>query len=280
MTSPAGRPGIALALGGGAALGWAHLGVLAVLREAGVPIAGVAGTSIGALAAVCLAADRLDVLEGIARGATRRRVLSYLDPHWGRGAWLGGRRIARELAEHLGECRLEALAIPCACVAVDLDTGEEVRLATGSATQAVTASIAIPGLFRPVRWENRLLVDGGWAATLPLAAAKAMAPGRPLVAVDLFGDHLPATPRPRGSVGVAAQAFLVILAGQTRQALAIDPPAVLIRPRLGRFGTGSFGQADRLIALGREAGEAALPEIEAALAAPDAETPLPLRPSP
>jgi NTE family protein len=239
--------------------------VLASLREAAVPVAGVAGTSIGALAAACLAADRLDVLEGIARDATRRRILSYLDPHFGRGAWLGGRRIARELDTHLGPRRLEALPVPCSCVAVDLHTGEEVRLTTGSAARAVQASIAIPGLFRPVAWGDRTLVDGGWAATLPLAAAKAVAPDRPLVAVDLFGDHLPASPRSRGSVAIAAQAFLVILAGQTRQALALDPPAVLIRPRLGRYGTGSFGQADRLIALGREAAEAALPAIRAAL---------------
>jgi NTE family protein len=265
VTPPPGRLGIALALGGGAALGWAHLGVLAVLREGGVPIAGVAGTSIGALAGVCLAADRLDVLEGIARGATRRRVLSYLDPHWGRGAWLGGRRIARELAEHLGERRLEALDLPCTCVAADLDTGEEVRLSAGPVPQAVQASMAIPGLFRPARWEGRTLIDGGWMAVLPLAAAAALCPGRPVVAVDLFGDHLPTPPRERRSLGVAGQAFTVILSNQTRLALRLHPPAVLIRPKLGQYGTGSFGQADRLIALGRQAAAEAIPAIRAVL---------------
>src|SRR3546814_15429075 len=92
---------IALALGGGAALGWAHIGVLRALHRHGVPIGAVAGTSIGALAAVCQAADRLDVLEDIARSARLRTVLRYLDPHFRRGAMLWGRTIARQLDRHL-----------------------------------------------------------------------------------------------------------------------------------------------------------------------------------
>ena len=84
-------PGIALALGGGAARGWAHIGALRALGEEGIRIDAVAGASIGALAALCFAAGRLDILEEIALGATHRRVLAYLDPHLGRGAGFGGR---------------------------------------------------------------------------------------------------------------------------------------------------------------------------------------------
>ncbi|WP_174274465.1 patatin-like phospholipase family protein, partial [Sphingomonas bacterium] len=181
-----GEDAIALALGGGAALGWAHIGVLRVLAEEGIAVGAVAGTSIGAIAAICLAADRLDVLEGIATGATRRHVFGYLDPHLGRGALLGGRGIARRLREHLGDVRLEALRMPVSIVAADIDRSEEVRLTVGPAIAAVQASIALPGLFRPVAIDGRLLVDGGMVACVPLAAARAIAPALPLVAVSLL----------------------------------------------------------------------------------------------
>lgn len=260
---PAPSRGVVLALGGGAALGWAHLGVLAGLAEARVPIAAVAGTSMGALAGVCLAAGRLDALEEIARGATRKRVIGYLDPHWGRGAWLGGRRIARELDLHLGPHQLDALAMPCACVAADLSTGAEVRLTSGPAALAVQASIALPGVFRPVRIEGRWLIDGGMVALVPVAAARALAPARPLVAVDLFGDHLRPGPPPRTGWSINRRGFQILLATLTAQALALDPPDLILRPTLGRFSMTSFTSAEALIALGREAATAALPRLRA-----------------
>ena len=266
--------GIALALGGGAALGWAHIGVLRVLAEAEVPIGAVAGTSIGALAAVCLAADRLDALEQIARGATRRRILSYLDPQLARGALLGGRRIARELAQHLGAGTSFAdLALPCATVAADLDTGEEVRLVTGSVLDAVQASIALPALFRPVRRDGRFLIDGGMVANVPLGAARALAPTLPLVAVDLMADFPGRvraggwTGQPRPAMTTLRLAFLMMFARQTELACRLDPPEVMIAPAIGHLSTGSFGRADELIRHGRAAAEAALPAIRAALAA-------------
>lgn len=264
---------IALALGGGAALGWAHIGVLRVLEEEGIGVGAVAGTSIGALAAVCLAADRLDALEAIARGATRRRVLAYLDPAFRRGAVLGGRRIARELAEHLGpDRRFADLAVPCATVAADLDSAAEVRLREGLVIPAVRASIALPGLFRPVRIDGRVLIDGGMVATVPLGAARALAPALPLVAVDLMGDyrgHVAAGgwgARGRSALATFSSAFLMLIVRQTELALALDPPDVLIAPRIGHHSTGAFHQAEALIAAGRAAAEAALPAIRAAIA--------------
>src|SRR4051812_42168413 len=100
---------IALALSGGAARGWAHIGLLRVLEDEGIAVGAIAGTSIGALAALCFAGGRLDVLEQIARGATHARVLAYLDPHLGGGGWLGGRRIARELDRHFAGLCFEDL---------------------------------------------------------------------------------------------------------------------------------------------------------------------------
>ena len=264
--------GIALALGGGAALGWAHIGVLRTLAEAQVPIGAVAGTSIGALAAVCLAADRLDAMEAIARGATRTRILAYLDPHLARGALLGGRRIARELAEHLGaETSFADLALPCAAVAADLDTGEEVRLAAGPVIDAVQASIALPGLFRPVRRDGRLLIDGGMVANVPLGASRALAPALPLVAVDLMADYAGHVrtgnwaARGRPAFATLRSAFLMMMVRQTELAARLERPAVTIAPAVGHLSTGAFGRADELIGLGRAAAEAALPAIRSVM---------------
>ena len=266
------RDGIALALGGGAALGWAHIGVLRVLQEENVPVAAVSGTSIGALAALCFAADRLDVLEEIARGATRVRVLSYLDPHIGREAMLGGRRIARELAMHFGERRFEDMPMPTSVIAADLLTGEEVRLASGPVVDAVAASMALPGIFRPVKRDGRTLVDGGMVANVPVGAVRELAPGAPVVAVHLMDDYegyvASLGPGPYTALRTLRMAFLMMAAKLDRQSLFLDRPEVLIAPRLGRFGTGAFTRAAELIEIGREAVTAALPAIRAAQALP------------
>jgi len=267
--APQGR-GIALALGGGAARGWAHIGALRVLQEEGIALDAVAGTSIGALAALCLAADRLDVLEKLALSTTHRRVLAYLDPHLGRGAWLGGRRIARELNLHFGSLQLENLPIPIALIAADLQTAEEVRLTTGPAISAVQASIGLPGLFRPILRDGRLLIDGGMVANVPIGAVRALAPTRPVVAIDLMGDYagyIRASTHDgqRSALGTIRSAFLMMTTQMTRQAIALDPPDVMITIPAGHIGTGAFTRAAELIRLGRQAVTEALPAIRAAL---------------
>lgn len=266
---PASERGVALALGGGAARGWAHIGALHALQEEGIPIAAVAGTSIGALTALCFAADRLDVLEGIALGATHTRVLAYLDPYLGRGAWLGGRRIARELEQHIGALRLEDLPMPISLVAADLNSGEEVRLTSGPAVTAVQASIGLPGIFRPIERDGRILIDGGMVSNLPIGAARAIAGERPVIAIDLMGDYVGyiRASSPDGhpsAIGAVRSAFLMMTIQQTRQAVAINPPDVLITIPAGHIGTSAFTRAPELIRLGHDAVIAALPAIRRA----------------
>jgi len=267
--SPARGTGVALALGGGAARGWAHIGALHALREEGIEVAAVAGTSIGALAALSFAADRLDILEAIALGATHRHVLAYLDPHLGRGAWLGGRRIARELEQHIGAIQLEDLPIPVALIAADLMTGEEVRLTSGPAVTAAQASIGLPGIFRPIERDGRLLIDGGMVSNLPVGAARVLAGGRPVVAIDLMGDYAGyiRASSPDGhpsALGTVRSAFLMMTVQQTRQAVALDPPDVLVTIPAGHISTSAFTRAVELIRIGREAVVAALPAIRRA----------------
>lgn len=266
------RPGIALALGGGAGLGWAHIGVLRALEEAGIPVRAAAGTSIGALAAVCLGAHRLDVLEGFARGANLRMVLRFLDPHWKKGAVLGGREIARQLDLHLGHIRFQDLHVPVAAVAADLLSGDTVIIDSGPVAEAVRASMALPGIFHPVLLGERLLIDGGVSMPVPVAAARQLSPGLPVVAVNLLGDYHGRAAALRrtwferqalSTFGIVRAATALMTASLTRQSLTTDPPDLQLDLRVGHIEAGNFTRAAELIAIGRAAVTDALPEIRA-----------------
>lgn len=263
---------VALALGGGAALGWAHIGVLRALQRHDVPIGAVAGTSIGALAAVCQAADRLDVLEEIARSATIRTVLRYLDPHMRKGAMLGGRAIARQLDRHLGHARFEELPIPCAVVAADLVAGEAVVIAKGPVDEAVRASMALPGIFHPVIRDGHILVDGGIVMPVPVEAVRGIAPGLPVIAVNLQSDYarralavgLRLHPRPAlTSLSVLRSATGLMLSRLARQSLSLHPPELELALSVGHIDVRHFTRARELIDIGLSATEEAMPAIRA-----------------
>lgn len=270
------RPGIALALGGGAGLGWAHIGVLRALNEAEIRITAFAGTSIGSLAAVCAGAHQLDTLEGLARSANLRMVLRFLDPHWKSGAMLGGREIQRHLELHLGHIRFQDLHVPVSAVAADLLTGEAVILDRGPVARAVRASMALPGIFHPVEIDGQLLIDGGVAMPVPVAAARKLAPGQPLLAINLLGDYqgrarqLRRTWTERRSVsalGVVRAATALMTASLTRQSLSVDPPDLQLDLPVGHIDAGNFTRAQELIEIGRAAISDALPDIHALISA-------------
>lgn len=268
---PCHRDGFVLALGGGAGLGWAHIGVLSVLAEAGVPIAGVAGTSVGALVGACLAFDRLDVLEDVARSATRRRIASYFDVGLGSGAVLRGGRIMREIASRLGDRRIEDSPLPLSLVAADLASGKEVRIRSGCAVRAIMASMAIPGLFPAVRTLDGMLVDGGLVANVPMGAARDLVADAPMIAIDLMSDYAGHaggwSSVQRGVVGSVRSSYLVMVAHMTAMAKTIHAPEIVIDLPIGHIATGDFTRADELIATGRIAGTEALPPILALQAA-------------
>jgi len=254
---------IALALGGGAGLGWAHIGVLKALDARGVTVAAVAGTSIGALAAVCVASDRVAVLEELARSANLRKVVRYLDLDLRRGSLLGGRAVARELKRHFGALRLEQLAIPCAVLAADLVAGEPVVMTRGSVVDAVRASIAIPGIFPPVRQLGQLLVDGGVLVPVPVAAVRALSDA-PVIAVNLQGDYrrraaltMPLERRVMTPMRVGRAGVSLLLTQLARQSLALDPPDLELALPVGHIHVRNFTRAPELIAIGAAAVEAA-----------------------
>jgi len=263
---------IAVALGGGAALGWAHIGVLRALQDSRINVRATAGTSIGALAAVCYAAGRLDALEHIARTASWLRVLTYLDLHMKRGAVLGGRTIRRELQLHLGDLRFQDLWMPAATVAADLVSGQAVITQRGQIIPALMASIAIPGLFRPVVRDGHFLVDGGVVMPVPVAAARQIAPALPVLAVNLQGDYhgrgvsSAIRSRPGGvhsTMRVVRASTMLLMAELARHSLASDPPDLVLTLPVGHIEIHDFTRADDLIRIGWDAVKQALPQIEA-----------------
>jgi NTE family protein len=183
------RPSIGLALGGGIARGFVHIGVLQVLAKHGIEPDVVVGTSIGAVVGACHAAGKLDAFDQWARGLTTRGVLGYLDISLGGSGLIGGHRLARRLEETFGDTLIEDLPRRCACIATELGTGHEIWLTRGRVADATRASYALPGLFTPVRLGGRWLVDGALVNPVPVSAARALG-ARLVIAVNLNSDML------------------------------------------------------------------------------------------
>jgi NTE family protein len=296
---PERRPRIGLALGAGAARGWSHIGVLQELDARKIPIDVVAGSSIGAVVGGCYAGGKLDVLETFARSLTKRRVLSLLDLSFSGAGMLAGSRLRDELSRALEGRRIEDLSINFGAVATEIGLGHEVWLRRGDLVQAIRASYALPGIFEPVRFDDRWLFDGALVNPVPVTLCRAMG-AEIVVAVNLIGGEAyrgtliadpvarsvelppepPATregaakdarklrrqflPAANGAPGIATallEAFNITQDRIARSRLAGDPPDVLINARLAKIGFFEFHRADELIALGREAARRALDDI-------------------
>ncbi len=178
---------IGLALGGGAARGWAHIGVLRALTQAGIVPDIVAGTSIGAVVGGCFAAGRLDELEGFARDLTRRKVFGYLDFNLSGSGLITGQRLVARLDGHLKDMHIEELATRFVAVATEIGTGQEVWLSRGRLVDAMRASYALPGIFKPVSINDRWLFDGALVNPVPVSVCRALG-ARYVIAVNLNSD--------------------------------------------------------------------------------------------
>ncbi len=175
---------LTLALGGGAARGFAHIGVLRALEEAGQVPAAVVGTSMGALVGAFAAAGALARLEAWVRQLDPLQVLRLLDIRPGGGGLVQGERLMAALGELLPDAPMESFPRRFAAVAAELESGRAVVFSRGSWMRAVRASIAFPGLLPPLRHEGRYLVDGGLAEPVPVAPARGLGRG-PVVAVHV-----------------------------------------------------------------------------------------------
>ena len=180
---------IGLALGGGAARGWAHIGVLQALQRAGVKPDIIAGTSIGAVVGGCFAAGHLDNLEVWARELTPKRVFGYLDFNLAGTGLISGQRLCERLELHLGDRNIEDLNTRFTAVATEVGTGHEHWLSRGRLVDAVRASYALPGVFKPVKINGRWLFDGALVNPIPVSVCRALG-ARYVIAVNLNFDIL------------------------------------------------------------------------------------------
>jgi len=179
---------VGLALGGGSARGWAHIGVLRALNEAGIRPDVIAGTSIGAVVGGCYVADELDALEGFARDLTRRKVLSFLDFNFTGSGLINGNRLVDVLNERLGEVMIEGMARRFVAVATEIGTGNEIWLARGALVEAMRASYALPGIFKPVNIEGRWLFDGALVNPVPVSVCRALGANY-VIAVNVGAEY-------------------------------------------------------------------------------------------
>ncbi len=183
------RPTIGLALGGGAARGFAHIGVLRTLLARNIVPDVIVGTSIGAVVGGCYASGQLDSLEDWARQLTKRGILGYLDVSFSGAGLIGGNRLANRLDEAIGDTLIDKLPLRFAAITTEVGTGHEIWLTRGRMVEALRASYALPGIFPPVRLGGRWLVDGALVNPVPVSAARALG-ARLVIAVNLNADML------------------------------------------------------------------------------------------
>jgi NTE family protein len=253
----ANKQGIGLALGGGAARGLAHIGVLQVLQGAGIEIKQIAGTSIGALIGALFAAGvDLHRLEQVACALRLKHVVDFsFIP--GRGGIIRGQKLRELLNTFLRGKTFADLKLPLAVVATDLWTGAEVVFTEGVVVEAVMASCAIPGVFVPINFKGRPLVDGGLVDRVPVRIAQKMGDA-PTVAVDV-GPSLR-----KGHFKSAAEVMIqaIDIMQEEIRRLKVSTTDVFIRPEVGYFPAIQLHKAAEIIQRGREAAWQALPEVE------------------
>ena len=290
VPAPKGQQGIALALGGGAARGWAHIGVLHALDEAGIKIDMIAGTSIGALVGGCYLAGKLDELEKFARSLSRRRMLGLLDIQFAGSGLFGGMRLNREMDAHMREIQIEDLPKPFVAVATEIATGHEIWLTHGDLIVAMRASYSLPGIFEPIDCNGKVLVDGALVNPVPVSVCRAYEQRR-VVAVnlnyDIFGRSgvvkhgvpraemnvkateskrpahktTPSPPVRLGISGVMVESYNIIQDRISRARLAGDPPDYALHPRLSDIGLADFHRASDAIDRGYDVAMERLPDL-------------------
>ncbi len=284
------RPRLGIALGSGSARGWAHIGVLRAMQQAGIEPDLVCGTSIGAFVGAAYASGKLDELDAWVSGLTRRDVLGFFDVGLG-GGLIKGERLLDFTTQRFLAGSFADLERPFACVATDLANGREVWLKEGPLADAVRASIAVPGLFAPHLVAGRFLVDGGLVNPVPVSLCRAF-DADVVVAVDLGMDTLSVrksvtpseeggwrqrvgrllgangngTTPPRPSLTDVLTNSVAIMQGRiSRSRLAGEPADVLIAPRLGQLGLLDYHRGIDAIAAGRKATEHMLPLLHSLL---------------
>ena len=252
-------PRIGLALGGGAARGFAHIGVIQVLEEAGIKPQLVVGTSAGSLVAALYATGRSGAELGmLALGMDESALTDWSFP--GRGV-IRGEALARYVREQTGGISIEKMKLPLGIVATDLDSGQPILFQRGDPGVAVRASSAVPAVFQPVKIGDREYVDGGLVSPVPVRFARQM--GAELVlAIDISSP--PEGQATGDAMRMLLQTFAIM--GKSINTLELRDADVVFRPKLNGVGSADFASRQRAIIAGREAALAGLTELRARIA--------------
>lgn len=283
---------IGLVLGSGSARGWAHIGAIEAIEEAGIPIHCVAGTSIGAFIGAVYATGDLASLKEFALQMDWKKVLSYFDVVFPKSGFMDGKKVHELFSIHTDAKTFDDFKIPVKMIATELKTGKKVVIDSGNIIEGIRASVSVPGIFTPVKREGKWLVDGGLVDPIPVSAVRNMGADF-VIAVDLNSDRVshdykpikklvkektPNKKRNELMARIAAKynsaekavksqinrrfsntakspnilevmgTSLGIMQEQiSRINLAMDPPDILIQPRLGNLKMFDFDQAERSI---------------------------------
>jgi len=247
-------PTIGLALGGGAARGFAHIGVIQVLEEAGIRPDLVIGTSAGSLVAALYASGKSGAeLAALAQAMDEGAITDWSFP--GRGL-IRGDALARYVREHTGGRRIEQMRMPLGIVATDLDNGQGIVFRVGDTGVAVRASSAVPAVFQPVRIGSREYVDGGLVAPVPVRYARQMG-AQLVIAVDI--SESPDGAATGDVMRMLLQTFSIM--GRSINQFELAEADIVLRPKLAGVSGADFSARSRSIKAGRDAAQAMLGEL-------------------
>lgn len=264
VVTPKPPPKIGLALGGGAARGFAHVGVIQVLEENGIKPNLVTGTSAGSLVAAIYASGKNGAqLQRVAETMEEAAIADWTLPIFSRGM-LRGDALARYVNAQVSSKLIEDLPMPLGIVATDLNTGNDVLFQRGDTGTAVRASSAVPAVFQPVKIAGREYVDGGLVSPVPVGAARRMGADF-VIAVDISSP--PEGSLTGGTLDILMQTFSIM--GKSINRYELRDAEVVVRPALQGIGSSDFSARKRSIEAGRQAMLKMIPELKAALAARD-----------
>ena len=262
---------VGLALSGGAARGFAHIGVLDVLQKEGIPIDIIAGTSAGAIiGAVYASCQDSETVKKHALSIDWKKMASLFDLSFRMSGLLKGRKIENLMSEYIGgDIDFSELKIPFACVATDIDTGEEIVITTGSVSEALRATISVPGIFSVAKRGDRYLVDGGLTTPVPVETVKQMGADF-VIAVNVnlrVTDRLSKSSEKRAQAHKEPNIFHVMMQSiyittDTVAQNSLADADIVIEPDLKGIGAADFQKAGEMILMGQEAAADTIPKIK------------------
>jgi len=252
-------PRVGLALGGGAARGFAHVGVIQVLEENGIKVDLVAGTSAGSLLAAIYASGKNGKeMQALAESMDEGAITDWSFPLRG---LIRGEALARYVRDKTGGKGIEQMVVPLGIVATDLSDGSPILFRSGDTGTAVRASSAVPAVFQPVKIGQREYVDGGLVSPVPVRFAREMG-AQVIIAVDITSP--PEKDPPMDAFRMLMQTFSIM--GRSINSFELREADVLVRPRLDGVASADFTARRRAIQAGRDAAQAVLPLIKQRIA--------------